>query len=155
MGEINWKDKCWVTTIFLVREDGKVLLTWNKNMQTWIPVGGHLEIGETPEEAVTREVEEETGLDFDFLESPVSEEEGNVRKINFQRFQIEKVPHHNHHMNFVFIGKCKSANDRTETDENEKLRWFSEDELIKNKSRFIESVWNRAIISINKVRRGL
>jgi len=56
MGDINWKDKCWVTTIFLVRDDKKVLLTWNKNLQTWIPVGGHIDHGETPEQALKREV---------------------------------------------------------------------------------------------------
>jgi len=42
MGKINWKNKCWVTTIFLIK-DKKVLLTWNKNLKTWIPVGGHIE----------------------------------------------------------------------------------------------------------------
>ena len=71
MAEINWKNKCWVTTIYLVRQDGSVLLTWNKNLQTWIPVGGHIEPGETPEEATTREVAEETGFEFEFLNAPL------------------------------------------------------------------------------------
>ena len=62
MSEINWKDKCWVTTIYLVREDAHVLLTWNKNLQAWIPVGGHIDPGETPEEAAIREIFEETTL---------------------------------------------------------------------------------------------
>jgi 8-oxo-dGTP pyrophosphatase MutT (NUDIX family) len=66
MSRINWKDKCWVTTIFLINNEGKVLLTWNKNLQTWIPVGGHIDEGETPEEAIIREVNEETGFEFEF-----------------------------------------------------------------------------------------
>ena len=58
MSKINWKDKCWVTTVYLVNRDKRVLLNWNKVLQTWIPVGGHINIGETPQEAVRREVEE-------------------------------------------------------------------------------------------------
>ena len=61
MAEINWKDKCWVTTIYLVNEN-KVLLTFNKRLQTWIPIGGHIEPGETPEEAIKREVKEESAF---------------------------------------------------------------------------------------------
>ncbi len=46
---------------------GKVLLIRHKRLQTWLPVGGELEAGETPLEAARRELREETGLDGDFL----------------------------------------------------------------------------------------
>lgn len=130
MAEINWKDKCWVATIFLVRNDLKVLLTWNKNLQAWIPVGGHIEQGETPEEAIKREVEEETGFKFSFMNNPHFENQGRVKVIKPYRIQIEEVPHHNHHINFVFFGKCLSFEEtKRETDENEKLKWFSKEDL--------------------------
>ncbi len=148
MAEINWGNKCWVTTIYLVREDKKVLLTFNKNLSTWIPVGGHIEIGETPEEAILREVLEETGFDFDFLNEPEQFDENRVKIIKPHRIQIEKVPHHNHHMNFVFIGKCKKWHEREENDENEKLRWFSEQELLEEKNQFLESVLDLALKAI-------
>ena len=148
MSEINWKDKCWVTTIYLVKNDNKVLLTWNKNLQTWIPVGGHIEQGETPEEAIIREVKEETGFSFDFHINSHEENNGDVRVLKPHRFQIEKVPHHGSHMNFVFIGKVKEYNkERTETDEKEKLRWFSKEELLKE--NMFESVKKNSIEAIN------
>ena len=45
------------------------------------------------------------------------------------RFQIEEVPHHGRHMNFVFFGKCITYDDTKETDEQEKLKWFTKEEI--------------------------
>jgi len=153
MSEINWKDKCWVTTLFLVREDGKVLLTMNKNLNTWIPVGGHINPGETPEEAIKREVAEETQFDFEFLEEPEYKNDGNIKIIKPYMIQIEKVPHHNQHMNFIFIGKCKSWNEKQATDENEKLRWFSKDDLLQMEGKMLENVRETALKSIELTKK--
>jgi len=148
MAEINWGNKCWMVVIYLVRDDGKVLLHWNKNMNTWIPVGGHIEVGETPREAIRREIKEETEFDFDFLEN--SEIQGNSKIIKFHRFQIDTVPHHNHHMTFVFVGKCKEYFEKQGTDKGEKLKWFSKDEILEIKEDMIESVWKVALEAIYK-----
>lgn len=128
MGEINWKDKCWVSTIYLVK-DNKVLLTWNKNMQTWIPVGGHIDPGETPDQAVIREVEEEVGCKFEFV--PVHRREGPTLIISPLRVQVDDVPHHGHHINLLYVGRVTEWQEIFETDEQEKLRWFSKDEILK------------------------
>ena len=150
MSKINWGNRCWVTTIFLVNRDNKVLLTWNKNLQTWIPVGGHIDKGESPMEAICREVKEETGLDFIFY--------GDFRKdkiveiVKLHRFQIEKVPHHGHHMNFVFFGVCGNHdNSVTETDEGEKLRWFSKKDILKEEI-MLESVRDSALAALNTIK---
>ena len=55
------------TQIYLKKEDKFLMLYRNKkqndlNAGKWIGVGGHIEDGETPLEAVKREVLEETGL---------------------------------------------------------------------------------------------
>ncbi len=151
MGDINWKDRCWVTTIYLVRENKEVLLTWNKNINTWIPVGGHIDPGETPEEAIKREVEEETGFEFDFIHQPITESKGLVRVLKPNRIQIERVPHHNLHMNIVFYGKCKSYNDKSETDEKEKLKWFSQSDLDEIKDKMLENVYLNASEAISLI----
>ncbi len=147
MGDINWRDKCWVATIFLINEENKVLLTWNKNLQNWIPVGGHIDEGETPEEAVSREVAEETGFDFTLL-SPSKNKSNDVKIINNHWVQIEDVPHHNKHMNFVFFGKCIAWNSETKTtDEDEKLRWFTKEEL-ENEKGMLESVKSSSLYAL-------
>ncbi len=46
----------------VIVEDGKILLTHELNSGWWLIPGGGLEEGETPEDCVIREVEEETGF---------------------------------------------------------------------------------------------
>lgn len=46
---------------------GAVLLVRHRRLDTWLPVGGELEAGETPLEAARRELREETGLEGRFL----------------------------------------------------------------------------------------
>ncbi|HLD04294.1 MAG TPA: NUDIX domain-containing protein [Candidatus Nanoarchaeia archaeon] len=150
MGDINWKNKCWVTTIYLVK-DSKVLLTWNKNLQTWIPVGGHMDPGETPEEAIKREVEEEVGCSFVFHPEPKEECNGNVRVLSPLRIQIDKVPHHGQHINIKFAGKVTKWKEVSETDEQEKLKWFSKEDLTSDKG-MLESVRNNALEALRLVR---
>lgn len=150
MSKINWGDKCWVTTVFLVNKSKRVLLTWNKNLQTWIPVGGHMDKGETPMKAVRREVEEETGFDFSFYGN-FYKLDGTVEIVKLHKFQIEEVPHHGHHMNFVFFGICNNYDSSViETDEGEKLRWFSKKELLKEE--MLESVRSSALAALNTIR---
>jgi 8-oxo-dGTP pyrophosphatase MutT (NUDIX family) len=154
MGAQNWGTKCWVTTVYLVRKDGRVLLTFNNTLKTWIPVGGHVDFGETPEEAVKREVEEETGFEFQFVPEATEESEGRVHVLHPQRVQVEAVPHHGHHINTVFYGLCTSWSDRSHTDENERLRWFTLDELNAERSTLIENVYKSAVDAIKTVTKN-
>ncbi len=46
----------------VVRRDGLVLLVWDQEDEQWYFPGGGIEAGESPEEALAREVREETGF---------------------------------------------------------------------------------------------
>ena len=49
----------------VVRDDGRILAIQRRDNQHWEPPGGVLELHETFEEGVRREVREETGVDVD------------------------------------------------------------------------------------------
>ena len=51
----------WTVATFVVH-DGRVLLLFHPKIGIWLPPGGHIEVGELPDEAAVREVLEETGV---------------------------------------------------------------------------------------------
>ena len=52
---------------YLIHE-GKTLLIHHKAIDSWFPVGGHIEKNETPDEAVVREFKEELNIDVEKYE---------------------------------------------------------------------------------------
>jgi ADP-ribose pyrophosphatase YjhB (NUDIX family) len=61
---------------FVVYED-RVLLIYHKQLHKWLPLGGHIELDEDPEQALFREIREESGLEVDILsQKPAQQFEG-------------------------------------------------------------------------------
>lgn len=63
-----------LTTLCYIEKDEKYLMLHrvskknDLNRDKWIGVGGHFEFGESPEDCITREIKEETGLDAKSLD---------------------------------------------------------------------------------------
>ena len=54
-------ERHYTATGFVV-DKKSILLHWHNKLDMWLPPGGHIEPGEDPEQAIIREVLEETGL---------------------------------------------------------------------------------------------
>jgi ADP-ribose pyrophosphatase YjhB (NUDIX family) len=52
--------------------DNKVLLVNHPRYDTWLVPGGHIELDEDPEEALFREIKEETGLEVEIVSTKPS-----------------------------------------------------------------------------------
>lgn len=125
-------EKHFAATAYIVSKiDGqfKVLLHKHKKLNIWIGVGGHIEKDENPEQAVIREVKEETALEIILV---------NQKKKLFKTknaselilpfcIQEEKIPKYgkeaaHRHIDFIYFAFAKNPeNIRME----EKHGWFS------------------------------
>ena len=52
--------------VFVVHQD-RVLVVHHRKLDKWLPLGGHIELDEDPEQAALREAKEESGLDVELL----------------------------------------------------------------------------------------
>ena len=55
------------TVVIYIVFENKVLLVNHKKLRKWLPLGGHIELNEDPEEAAIREAKEESGLDIEII----------------------------------------------------------------------------------------
>ena len=103
--------------VLVLKEKDMILFSKRTNaedhLKGWIPLaaGGHIEVGETAEEAIVREAKEELGVD-----------------VEITRF-LGKIKHKDH----LLVFECKLLKGEPKPDhrEIEELRWFSIDEAKK------------------------
>ena len=115
---------------FIVFEN-KVLLVDHKELKTWLPVGGHIELNEDPEDALFREIEEEAGLLKDQLtvlsDKPSLEAKGT--KMLLRPNYLHDINDHHKHIGMVYIIKSSTDKITLAEAEHHNIDWFSVEEL--------------------------
>ncbi|MDD4271372.1 MAG: nucleotide exchange factor GrpE [Patescibacteria group bacterium] len=105
----------------IYNENGEILLVqlpkWG---DYWVIPGGHIELGETSEQALKREIMEETGLEIDNIEFI-----GLQDAIDLKNFYKKK--------HFIFLDYCArvSGGKITKSDEMEEYIWIKPGEALK------------------------
>ena len=117
-------------SLFIVH-DNKVLLRMHDKYNTWLGVGGHIELDEDPLEALHREVKEECGLEFELVGKPVmqfSEESVDLPVPAFMN-RHHTSPGHDH-IDLLYVARAKTLEINPAPDEKPvEFRWFSAAEL--------------------------
>lgn len=109
------------------KKEKKILLVKHKKFNKWVQPGGHIEPNESPEEAVLREVYEETGLHIKLLGERFPRETDFVRPLAIQRNSGKQE---DLHIDIVYVAEPVRENELI-FDENESLAigWFSRNDL--------------------------
>lgn len=126
-------------------DTNSLLLVDHKKAELWLPSGGHVEPNEHPRETVKREVQEELGIEAEFLfENPlfltVTKTVGNV------------TPHTDVSLWYVLKGN-RNRSLKFDTNEFHQIQWFQPNEIPYERTdphmrRFVDKVIKK-IVTLN------
>lgn len=107
--------------------DGKVLLHKHKKFAIWLPVGGHIELGESPEEAVVREIKEECGLEVDLYNPDKYIDMGDAILTIRPSFIITKPGKRKY--DCIYFAQAKNPDLKPQKNESDEFGWFGAEEV--------------------------
>jgi len=114
---------------FIIHKD-KVLLIHHKELNKWLPIGGHIELDEDPEQALFREIEEECGLKVEIVgKKPYINVKGKKYLFTPKYLDIHDINSNHRHVAFVYFGKSNSDQVKLAETEHNEIKWFEENEL--------------------------
>lgn len=139
-----------VGTCAIIEYNGKVLLEKRTDSNRWALIGGGLDIDESLEQCIIREIKEETALDID-------EKSLYFWKIYSDPSRIAEYPDGNiiRIITAVYLVELKSIHELVCSEESLELRYFSYDELEKlNIAETHKHIINDYLVYKKMVRRS-
>lgn len=117
-------ERDWGVAVFAVRA-GRVLLHHHAGLNRWLPPGGHVDPNETPDNAATRELLEETGVYVKLIDDPViaSRWPGSPQMLTrpLGVMLVDIRPGHQH-VDLVYLASASNEGDA-------RARWFTLEQL--------------------------
>lgn len=125
----------WTIVAYVVHKK-KVLFVYHKQLQKWLPLGGHIELNEDPDEALVREVREESGIeDFEVLSSKPNIDAPERKLLYAPTYMdIHPISPTHKHIGLTYFLRVHSDTVQLAEAEHDEIRWLTEDEL--DDSRF-------------------
>ena len=118
------------TVAIFVVQKGKILVIHHRNLNKWLPLGGHIELDEDPETAALREAKEESGLDVELIgERPPTTEPGTRALIAPRFLDIHRISATHEHIGLIYWARPRNGKLTLSASEHHDIRWCSGQEL--------------------------
>src|SRR5436190_20353495 len=118
------------TVAVFVVHAGRVLLVHHRKLDQWLPLGGHIELDEDPEQAALREAREESGFEVELLgERPPTTEPGTRALIGPRFLDIHRINDTHEHIGMIYWARPKRGQLALAGDEHHDIRWCLGEEL--------------------------
>jgi 8-oxo-dGTP pyrophosphatase MutT (NUDIX family) len=118
------------TVAIFVVQDRKVLLIHHRKLNKWLPLGGHIELDEDPEQAALREAEEESGLQVELIgERPPTSGPGTRALIAPRFLDIHHITDSHEHIGMIYWARPKQGEVALAHEEHHDIRWCTEPDL--------------------------
>ena len=141
-----------VVSAFIVFQD-KVLLVYHKKYDEWLPIGGHVELDEDPEEALYREIREECGLKVKILAPTPPVRHAGVKPLPTPAYMdAHRISDTHRHVAFVYFGTAVSSKVKLHEREHREYRWVSRRELKSPELRLTKSIYFYCVEALKAAR---
>ena len=116
-------------TTFIVNEQ-HLLLHLHKKLGLWLPVGGHIDRDELPEQAARREIKEESGLEVNFFnpDQPITMNDAK-QLIRPMHIILENINPFHQHIDFIYYATSLSNQVNPTSGETTNLKWLTATEI--------------------------
>ena len=142
-----------VVSVFIVHKN-KVLLVYHKKYSEWLPIGGHIELDEDPEEALYREIREECGLKVRILAEAPNIGHRGVKPIPTPSFvDAHRISSKHKHVAFVYFGVSSTDRVKLHVKEHREFRWVSKEELRNPELKLTRSIYFYCLEALKKASR--
>ncbi len=133
-------DKIDFTVAIFVVQSGRILVIHHRGLNHWLPLGGHIELDEDPEQAALREAREESGLEVELVgERPPTTGPGTRALITPRFLDIHRINPTHEHIGMIYWARPKRQPTPAPSQEGGRLalaqeehhdiRWCTEAEL--------------------------
>jgi 8-oxo-dGTP pyrophosphatase MutT (NUDIX family) len=117
--------------IFVVHQ-ARVLVIHHRALDKWLPLGGHIELDEDPEQAALRETREESGLEVELLgERPPTTSPGTRALIAPRFLDIHRITSSHEHIGMIYWARPRPHQEEIALarDEHHDIRWCAASDL--------------------------
>jgi len=119
----------YTAAVFIVR-DAQVLLVHHRGLNKWLPVGGHIELDEDPEQGALREAQEESGLEIELIgERPPTTGDGTRALIAPRFLDIHRITQTHRHIGMIYWARPRQGKLTLAPAEHHDIRWCAASDL--------------------------